>query len=132
MFYFPVLIVCVCVDWFWLARHNPARGARSAPATGMAKRISAVDQSDDAALQQLAAAFDPIWQCYQADYKCWFDYKPDINGRIEVAWMAQEAWVPAGDPDDPQKYRIDFVRMMQVNMDTETARPVRRVLVTHT
>ena len=82
-----------------------------------------------------AFAIDPAvqWQCRievgtRLKGATWADYLPDDNYRIETAFLCNlagtDVWANSGDPRT-----INFQTFMQVNAETRTERPIRRLIV---
>ena len=82
-----------------------------------------------------------VWQCNLAnsDEKAWWvDYPETENEVIEKAWNKCSEWATLFDWDNEPRWRISFVRMMQLTQppdcsehEVTNARPIRRIIVSH-
>ena len=73
-----------------------------------------------------------LWQVYLEDWDVWASYTPKQSNRIEAAWRAMATTVDVGwEDDDEEGWPVNLVSMTQWDPNTETSRPVMRILVTH-
>ena len=111
-----------------MSRGSPRRSA-SAPPEG--KRHYHEPNAEDIAAADLAATYTVVWQLYDDQWDCWFDY---TDRQLE---LLESSWQGGGNEEVPisvngeVKFTVDVLKLSQKNIKTQKPRMIRRVLVAH-
>ena len=107
-----------------------ARGSHSAPSP-RARPARDVARVEDASVAVLARTYQAVWQVeMDREWSTWLDYPADQSRRVEDAWQAMAGTVEVGATAWPDRWLLDFGRMLQT-ASTGTQRRIRRVLITN-
>ena len=116
------------MPWMQMSRGSPRRSA-SAPPEG--KRHYHEPNAEDIAAADLAATYKVVWQLYDKEWGCWYDYTDRQSELLESSWQGggnEEVLISV---NDKVRWTVNVLRLTQKNIKTQRPRRIRRVLVTH-
>ena len=110
------------------SRASPLRSA-SAPPEG--KRHYHEPNAEDIAAADLAATYTVVWQLYDDQWDCWYDYTDRESELLESSWQEEGGNGKVPISANGEEFTVNVIQLQQKNERTGKPRNIRRVLVAH-